>query len=47
MQLEMQWFYGKSECCVPLSENIEVRIRKSELHADENTVIEEMEIFVL
>ena len=32
---------------MPLGENIEVRICKSEPHRDEDTAIEEMEIFVL
>ena len=44
-QLGMPWFYRKS--IVPLSENIEVRICKTEPHSDEDTAIEEMEIFVL
>ena len=44
-QLGMPWFYRKS--LVPLSESIEVRICKTESHSDEDTAIEEMEIFVL
>ena len=44
-QLGMPWFYRRS--IVPLSENIEVRICKDELHSDEDTAIEMMEIFVL
>ena len=32
---------------MPLSENIEVRICKTAPHSDEDTAIEEMEIFVL
>ena len=43
-QLGMPWFYRKS--IVPLSKNIEIRICKTEPHSDEDTAIEEMEIFV-
>ena len=45
IQLGMPWFYRRN--IVPLSENIEVRICKDEPHNDEDTAIEEMEIFVL
>ena len=44
-QLGMPWFYRRTP--VPLSENIEVRICKTELHSDEDTAIEEMEIYIL
>ena len=44
-QLGMPWFYRRAP--IPLSENIEVRICKSEPHSDEDTAIEEMEIYVL
>ena len=32
---------------MPLSENIEVQICKDQSHSDEDTAIEEMEIYVL
>ena len=44
-QLGMPWFYRRTP--IPLSESIEVRICKDELYADEDTAIEEMEIYVL
>ena len=44
-QLGMPWFYRKS--VVPVSENIEVRICKDAGHSDEDTAIEELEIYVL
>ena len=44
IQLGMPWFYRKS--IAPLNGNIEVRICKTELHNDEDTAIEKMEIFV-
>ena len=44
-QLGMPWFYRKT--IVPLSENIEVRICKDELYSDEDTAVEEVEIYVL
>jgi len=44
-QLGMPWFYRKTP--VPLSENIEVRICKDQAHSDEDTAIEEMEIYIL
>ena len=44
-QLGMPWFYRKT--IVPLSENIEVRICKDEAYSDEDTAVEEIEIFVL
>ena len=44
-QLGMPWFYRKT--IVPLSENIEVRICKDEPYSDEDTAVEEVEIYVL
>ena len=44
-QLGMPWFYRTAP--VPLSENVEVRICKTESHDDEDTAIEGMEIYVL
>ena len=44
-QLGMPWFYRRTP--VPLSENIEVRICKDEVYADEDTAVEKMEIYVL
>ena len=44
-QLGMPWFYRRTP--VPLSENIEVRICKTEQYSDEDTAIEEMEIYIL
>ena len=44
-QLGMPWFYRRTP--VPLSENIEVRICKDEAYDNEDTAIEEMEIYVL
>ena len=45
IQLGMLWFYRTTP--VLLSGNIEVRICKTAPHSDEDTAIEEMEIFVL
>ena len=45
IQLGMPWFYRK--IIVPVSKNIEVRVCKTAKHDDEDTAIEEMEIFVL
>ena len=45
LQLGMPWFYRRS--IVAVSESIEVRICKNELHSDEDTAIEEIEIFLL
>ena len=44
-QLGMPWFYRRTP--VPLSENIEVRICKSESHSNEDIAVEEMEMYVL
>ena len=44
-QLGMPWFYRK--IIVPLNNNLEVRICKTEPHSDEDTAIEEMEVYVL
>ena len=41
----MPWFYRMT--LVPLSENIEVRICKDNPYGDEDTAIEEIEIFGL
>ena len=45
IQLGMPWFYRRS--IVTVSENIEIRICKNEPHRDEDTAIEEIEVFVL
>ena len=44
-QLGMPWFYRRTP--VPVSENIEVRICKDNPYGDEDTAVEEMEVFVL
>ena len=44
-ELGMPWFYRRTP--VPLSENIEVRICKDEVFTNEDTAIEEMDIYVL
>ena len=44
-ELGMPWFYRRTP--VPLREDIEVRICKDEVYINEDTAIEEMDIFVL
>ena len=44
-QLGMPWFYRKTP--IPLREDIEVRICKDEPYSNEDTAIEDMDIYVL